>query len=249
MAMEFSASIKLNDNMARTSSFMKFRLTLFFGFFFVAIFGVFIITSVLQVNSVTRYVCSQLAMPPVHRVEELIGGDDLDDFLELTVTLDDSSDYYIKTQKRMLEIKNEFGVQYLYTMISMSDTVYRYIIDGSSTPDDEENFSPIGTDEDVSDYEETFFTTVRTGTSLLGGIDHTELWGNVISAYAPIRNHDGEVIGIIGCDLDADPIIEWIRLQVLWQLGVVAVFIIAGAVVYIGLLRRINGLVMYEKES
>jgi methyl-accepting chemotaxis protein len=249
MAMEFSASIQLNDNMARTSSFMKFRLTLFFGFFFVAIFGVFIITSVLQVNSVTRYICSQLAMPTVHRVEELIEGNALDDFLELTVTLDDTSDYYVKTQKRMLEIKNEIGAQYLYTMVPISDTVYRYIIDGSSTPDDEENFSPIGTDEDVSDYEEAFFATVRTGTPLLGGIDHTELWGNVISAYAPIHNRDGEVIGIIGCDLDADPIIEWIRLQVLWQLGVVAVFIIAAAVVYISLLRRINRLVMYEKEA
>jgi methyl-accepting chemotaxis protein len=247
--MEFNANIQLNENMARTSSSMKLHIALFFSFFFVAVFGVFIITSVLQVNSVTRYICSWLAMPPVNQVGELIGGDALDDFLELTVTLDDTSDFYVETQKRMLEIKNEFGAQYLYTMIPVSDTVYRYIIDGSSTPDDEEIFSPIGTDEDVSDYEEAFFMTVQNGTPLSGGIDHTELWGNVISAYAPIRNHEGEVIGIIGCDLDADPVIEWIRLQVLWQLGVVALFVIAAAVVYIVLLRRINRLVMYEKEA
>jgi sensor histidine kinase regulating citrate/malate metabolism len=47
-------------------------------------------------------------------------------------------------------------------------------------------------------------------------------------------------VGIIGCDLEADSIISWIRTQIIWQIGVVVIFLLVGLIVYISLIRRIN---------
>jgi methyl-accepting chemotaxis protein len=243
--MDISGSIQLNENISRTSSDLKFRLTLFFIFFFIAIFAVFIITSVLQVNSVTRFICSQLGLPIVEQTQSLIDGDA---FQALAESLDEDDPYYEATRLRMLEIKQRVNCLYLYTMAPVNQTTWRFIIDGSAPPEDEENFSPLGAEEDVSDYESAFFDTVTTRSAQLGQVDRTENWGTVISTYGPIFNSSGEMVGLIGCDFEGDSIAAWIRTQVFWQLGVVALFVIAALTVYILLLKKINRIIMYERE-
>jgi methyl-accepting chemotaxis protein len=244
--MDFSNSIQLNENMSRTSSGLKFRLTLFFIFFFVAIFAVFIITSVLQVNSVTRYVCSQLGLPTVEQVRSLIDGDA---FEALARSLDENDPYYEETRLKMLEIKQKVNCLYLYTMAPMNETTWRFIIDGSAPPEDEEEFSPLGSEEDISDYEDAFFDTINTQSVQLGRVDRTVNWGTVITTYGPIFNSSGEMVGLIGCDLEGDSIAAWIRTQVFWQLGVVVLFIIVALTVYMLLLKKIDRIIMYEKEN
>jgi methyl-accepting chemotaxis protein len=243
--MDFSDSIQLNENMSRTSSGLKFRLTLFFIFFFVAIFAVFIITSVLQVNSVTRFICSQLGLPIVEQVLSLVDGDR---FQALAGSLDEDDPYYEETRVRMLEIKERVNCLYLSTMAPVNGTTWRFIIDGSAPPEDGERFSPLGAEEDVSDYEAAFFDTVNTRSVQLGQVDRTENWGTVISTYGPILNSSGELVGLIGCDFEGDSIASWIRTQVFWQLGVVALFVVVALTVYILLLKKINRIIMYEKE-
>jgi methyl-accepting chemotaxis protein len=231
--------------MARTSGGLKFLLTLFFIFFFIAIFAVFIITSVLQVNSVTRFICSQLGLPIVEQVRSFIKGDD---FQALAESLDENNPYYEATRLRMLELKQRANCLYLYTMAPVDETTWRFIIDGSAPPEDKENFSPLGAEEDVSDYEKAFFDTVETRSVQLGRVDRTGNWGIVISTYGPIFNSSGEVVGLIGCDFEGESIAAWIRTQVFWQLGVVVLFIIAALTAYILLLKKINGITMYERE-
>jgi methyl-accepting chemotaxis protein len=221
-------------------STLKFRITLFVVFFFIAVFGVFVITSVLQITTVTRFVCSRIGLPMVDKVAAIIDGDT---FEALSQSLDPQDPYYEKTRLKMLEIKQTINCRYLYTMAPVSTSVFRYIIDGSSTPDDEENFSPLGTEEDISAYDAAFFETLRTRETQLGVIDMNETWGNLISVYSPILNSRGDLVGIIGCDLEADTIITWIKTQVLWQLGVVFVFAIIALTVYFSLVRRINQLI------
>jgi methyl-accepting chemotaxis protein len=243
--MDFSDSIQLNENMARTASGLKFRLTLFFIFFFVAIFAVFIITSVLQVTSVTQYICSQLGLPTVEQVRTLIDGDA---FEALAGSLDEHDPYYEETRIKMLEIKERVNCNYLYTMAPMNETTWRFVIDGSASPEDGENFSPLGAEEDISGYEAAFFETINTRSVQFGQVDRTEDWGTVISTYGPIFNSSGEMVGLIGCDLAGDRVAAWIRTQVFWQLGVVVLFILAALTVYILLLKKIDRIIMYEKE-
>jgi methyl-accepting chemotaxis protein len=217
---------------------LKFRITLFFIMFFMAIIGVFIITSVLQVSAVTRFVCTRLALPLVNQMTDLIDGDA---FEALSKSLDPLDPYYRETQRKMLEIKTRGNCLYLYTMAPVNADIARYIIDGSAPPEDERNFSPIGTEEAISD--EAFIRVMRTNTIQWGSINRTEEFGDLMTVYAPILNSSGELVGIIGCDLEADAIVEWIQTQVLWQLGVVAVFVILGLGVYLSLIKNLNSLI------
>jgi methyl-accepting chemotaxis protein len=218
---------------------LKLWTTLFFIFFFLAIFGVFIFTSVLQVNTVIQFVCSRIGLPTVNQVAGIIDGDA---FEALSQSLDPEDPYYERVRLQMLEIKEQVDCRYLYTMAPVTDEVYRFIIDGSTSPDDEENFSPLGAEEDITEYDSAFLVTMRTKTPQLGEIDQSEAWGAVISTYAPILNSAGEAVGIIGCDLEADSIIAWIRTQVTGQLVTVVLFSVLGVVVYLFLLRKINQL-------
>jgi methyl-accepting chemotaxis protein len=220
-------------------SSLRFRLTLFFIFFFVSIFAVFILTSVLQVNAVTRYVCSQLGLPTIDRVLAAIN---VDSFEALSKSLDPDDPYYETTRKQLLEIKENSGCLYLYTMVQEEGTVFRYIIDGSTTPDDLRNFSPLGSTEDLAEWDEAVLTTIRTKTTQLGSIDQSERWGATISVYSPILKPNGEMVGLVGCDIDASGVISWIQTQVFWQLGIVVLFSLAGLLAYIVIIRKTNSI-------
>ncbi|MDR2144088.1 MAG: hypothetical protein LBP29_06945 [Treponema sp.] len=227
---------KFEEQEKRKSS-LRFQLTLFFIFFFVSIFAVFILTSVLQVSAVTRYVCSQLGMPTLNRALAAL---DVDSFEALSKSLDPDDPYYEAARKRLLEIKENSGCLYLYTMAQEEGTVFRYIIDGSTTPDDLKNFSPIGSPEDLAEWDEAVLTTIRTKTTQLGSIDQNERWGATISVYSPILKPDGEMVGFVGCDIDASGVISWIKTQVFWQLGIVVFFSLAGLLAYIIIIRKTN---------
>jgi sensor histidine kinase regulating citrate/malate metabolism len=220
----------------KNSIALKNRVTFFFVFFLAAICAVFIITSVLQVNTVTRYVCSELAMPTVKQAQELI---ESGPFEALTLSLNENDPYYEEARLKLLELKERTNCLYLYTMAPAKGTVFRYIIDGSASPEDEE-FSAMGTEEDLREWDNAAMIAVTSKTIQLGTIDQTEQWGSTISAYGPILNSRGDLIGIIGCDLEASGIISWIKTQVLWQLGIVITVVLLGLFVYISLIRRIN---------
>jgi methyl-accepting chemotaxis protein len=231
------------ERQERNITSLKFRITLFFLFFFIAIFTVFVVTSVVEVNTVVRFVGSRLAAATVERVSRLIDGDA---FESLSKSLDRNDPYYEKTRLQMLDIKEQSGCVYLYTMTPKTKTVYRYIIDGSAPPEDSENFSPLGAEEDISLWESAFMEAVETGTIKLGSIDQSEIWGQLISAYGPIFNSRGSIVGVIGCDLEADPIIEWIRSRVFWQLGIVLAFLGIGLAVYLSLIKKVGS--FYEEK-
>jgi methyl-accepting chemotaxis protein len=125
-------------------------------------------------------------------------------------------------------------------MTPIEGTMFRYIIDGSSPPDDEEHFSDLGDEEDVSLWDDDAAAAYYTKTFRMASIVQSEEWGTTINSYGPILNSRGEAVGIVGCDLDATEIRQWIRTQVLWQLGIVIAAILLGLIVYVSLLRRIT---------
>lgn len=225
------------------TSGLKSRVTFLFFFFFISIFVVFIITSVMQVNTVVRFLGSQIAIPTVRLAQEMINGDA---FESLSKSLDNNDPYYETTRVRLLDLRERSSCKFLYSMSRVNEKTYRFIIDGSDLPGGK-NFSPIGTEEDVGEYEAAFSKTMESGEITLGSIEQSETWGRLISAYAPIRNAAGSVVGIIGCDLDASEVVFWIRQQVLWQTGMIALFIVVGLAVYLVLLRRIDRI--YQQEA
>ena len=220
----------------KNKSSLKNSITFFFIFFLLAVFAVFVITSVLQVNTVAGYICSHYASPVVERARALI---DLESFERLSKTLDPSDPYYREAQRKLHEIKEETNCLYLYTMAPESGSLFRYIIDGSDVIGGE-YFSNLGAEEDLSGWDKAALRAFTTGKSQLGTVDRTESYGATLSAYEPILKGSGEVIGLIACDIDASEIVRWIRTQTLWQMAIVVLLVAVGLTAYLVVMKRVN---------
>jgi hypothetical protein len=215
---------------------LKLQFTLFFVFFVVAIYSVVIVISVRQVMGLTRTISEELGVPIVKSALELIDGDS---FEALAKSLDENDPYYQKTQAELLALKNTTSCFYLYTMVQVEGALFRYIIDGSTTPDDEEYFSPLGHEEDIKKYSKPVLQAIRSGEIQTGSIDYVPEWGWSISTFAPIRNSSGDVVGVVGCDFEAD-VYSRLWPQIASELIAAAVFAILGFAGYLYLVNGVN---------
>jgi sensor histidine kinase regulating citrate/malate metabolism len=207
---------------------LKFQFTLFFVFFVVAIYSVVIVISIQQVAGLTRTISAELGIPIAKSALEILDGDS---FEALAKNPDENDPYYQKAQAELLALKNTTRCFYLYTMVQVEGTIFRYIIDGSTTPDDEEHFSPIGTEEDIKKYSRPVLDALRTGEIQTSSIDYNREWGWTISTYAPILNSAGDAVGVVGCDFAAD-IYSRLWSQLIVELIVAGVFAILGFIAY-----------------
>ncbi|MCM1242204.1 MAG: methyl-accepting chemotaxis protein [Roseburia sp.] len=110
------------------------------------------------------------------------------------------SEEYNALLQSMLNIKDDCGIMYLYTLYTDGNHVY-YGIDADTTASKNE-------------YGAVFETPYQELQSVFNGqmyvqdyIDTTEV-GNLISAYVPLADSSGKIIGIIGCDYDAANVVE-----------------------------------------
>ena len=114
------------------------------------------------------------------------------------------SEEYNALFNAMLGIKKDCGIQYLYTLYTNGEKVY-YGIDADDT-------------ERVNDYGSVFEVSYQELKSVFDGemfvqdyIDSTDD-GDLISAYMPLIDNSGNVVGIVGCDYDASGVVERLNL-------------------------------------
>jgi methyl-accepting chemotaxis protein len=185
---------------------IRLRFIFFFTLFVIVICSVISFISIRQTAGVATKLFSEQGLPIVRKTSALIDGDK---FQALVQSLDENDPWYEEIRAEMLAIKELSGAKYLYTMAAVSDPpsepgiYYQYIIDGSAPPDDEENFSPLGSQEDVSGYDSAFFRLLETKHEEVSEIVWQEGWGWILSVYSPILNSQGDLVGIAGCDFDA----------------------------------------------
>jgi methyl-accepting chemotaxis protein len=178
---------------------IKFRFFLILSVFILAMCGVSTWLSIRSIVSSVTAVYVRSGTPVVTRVSALLDGDR---FSRVAGSLDASDPYYEEARLAILAIKKETDCRFLYTMIRTADGKFLYAIDGSTTPDDEENFSPLGAEEDVSTYGPAFARTFDDGTPYSSGLEYQEGWGWLITITAPIRDSVGNVVGIVAGDFD-----------------------------------------------
>ena len=219
--------------MKRTFNAIKIRFYSFFVLFVLALFSVVTITSVQQLQAVISISVSIAGMPILERAVSYIDGDKYERLVE---SLDPTDPFYIQTQARFNELKNDMQVQFLYSMAICADGLHRFIFDGENP--ESENFSPLGTVEDITDYDSVFLLTYEEGTPQYTRImyDYTD-WGRLVSAYMPIFNSSGDVVGIVGVDFDGDEIYQSIT-HSFWQLVILAIGLaVAGIFLFFFLMR------------
>ena len=154
---------------------------------------------------------------------EIIDGDEFEAFCK---NPSEENPFYESTRLALLDLKKTVNCQYLYTMVPVKGTLFKYIIDGSCDPSDEEHFSPLGTEEDIEDYGEGPLKAMADGNIHSSGLEHQAEWGYTISSYGGIKNSKGQVIGFIGCDFNVDDILTMLRKRII-NIAIVSIIILA----------------------
>ncbi|MBO6100019.1 MAG: HAMP domain-containing protein, partial [Spirochaetaceae bacterium] len=131
-----------------------------------------------------------------------------------------------------------------YTMVLKDDKTGVFIADGSDEPDGDE-FSPIGSEEDISDYGEDLVISYKTGELITGDLVYQPAWGWTVSAYAPIKNSAGKLVGIIGCDYNGSSIAKELqntRTALIWfGIGITVLAIVLTFFFTMPFFKRIKG--------
>jgi len=117
-----------------------------------------------------------------------------------------TDDYYAQLREQLNEMKQGYGLKYLYTMGSRTvegKTEYYYMVDGAPL-DQTDDVSAIGEVE-----EEQYPRLVQSfanETTTVGELSSDDEYGATVTAYVPIRNEAGDMIGVVGADFDAEDV-------------------------------------------
>lgn len=157
----------------------------------------------------------------------------------LEVGCEDTEGYQTLLQA-MRNVQQKFGIAYLYTVYAESSQLY-YGVD----TDDSELQNKVGTPFEKS-YD--MLSPVFAGEEYVEDyIDHSEN-GDLISAYFPIQNSAGQIVGILGCDYDASNVSSRLSSTTL-QVVAMAVICLVIAVALIGLIAgNVNKLLEYIRK-
>jgi len=215
---------------------LRFRFAVFFSAFIIAMS---VITSVLGIRRMTKAVSQTFATQGVYIVEKAVSIIDGDAFEVLSKSLDVNDPFYEKTRVRLLEIKELSGCVYLYTMAQSNGDTWRYIIDGSGEPDDPDNFSEMGTEEDTSAYDDAFRRVLISGKTENGNLVDQGEWGWLVSIYAPIKNSAGKIVGIVGCDFNGEHLHDTIVANNKQQVIIGVISVLLGLVLILFLMSQI----------
>ena len=215
---------------------LKLIFSVLFTIFIVVICVTISFLSILQNVKMVTTIYSEQSFSIIKKASELIDGDS---FEALANSLDAEDPFYEETRLNLLALKNLSGCKYLYTMAPVKGNTWKYIIDGSTTPDDEKNFSALGNEEDISSYGEIFGQAFEEKEAKISKIENQDEWGWMLSIYSPVINSKGNAVGIIGCDFDAEQIVAMLIRQIVVQviIGLAAIF--AGLVIMTFFLRVI----------
>jgi methyl-accepting chemotaxis protein len=178
---------------------LKFRFIVFFSVFIVALS---LITAMLGIRQISKAVSDTFAAQGIFIVEKAAALVDGNSFEALARSRDANDPFYEETRIKLLQLKDFSNCVYLYTMAPVDDNIWQFVIDGSVEPDDVENFSNLGDEEDTSAYDDAFRRVLISGNTESGNLVNQEGWGWLVSIYTPIKNSSGRTVGIAACDFD-----------------------------------------------
>jgi methyl-accepting chemotaxis protein len=195
--------------------------------------------SVLGIRQTSKAASAIFSAQGVAVVEKAVSVIDGDAFEKLTKSLNADDPFYEETRVQLLQIKELSGCLYLYTMSQVRGDIWQYIIDGSAEPDDSENFSEMGDEEDTSVYDEAFRRVLVSGKTESGNLVNQGEWGWIVSIYAPIKNSAGNIAGIVGCDFNGTELRNSIITEMKQQSVIGGISIVLGIALALFFMRMI----------
>lgn len=217
---------------------LRLRFIIVFGLFILISSSAMAVFSALSIIKTGVTLCSEQGIPIAQKADEIIDGDK---FEALTLNPSVNDPYYEECRLALLNLKETINCHYLYTMAPVGGTIYKYIIDGSCDPSDTENFSELGTHEDIADYGEGPLLAMQDGGFHSSGLEKQEQWGYTISTYKGIKNSKGKVVGFIGVDFNVESILQMLYKRVISISIVSIIILIIGILLIILFTSRIFG--------
>ncbi|MFZ5353607.1 MAG: ATP-binding protein [Bacillota bacterium] len=147
-------------------------------------------------------------------------------FKEMLSTEGDKHPYYSELQQKLSQVRLGLGLDYLYTMTRNENNEYIYLVDGM--PSDAEDFSAYGDVEDEEAYFQNFDKALN-GEIVGNDFAYSDSWGNLVSAYIPIKDENGSVIAFLGADLDATETLKIMNDNTLFMIIFIASMSLLGA--------------------
>jgi len=205
---------------------------------FLGLLTLFVIASIgasgiIGIRQISKIVVKTFSTAGTFTVEKAVSMIDGDSFEALSNSLDINDPFYEETRLELLQLKEFSGSRYLYTMAPANGSIWRFIIDGSAPPDDAKNFSALGEEENTENYDEAFKNLLLSGKTEVTDLVYQDNWGWLITAYTPIVNSAGKIVGIVGCDFDGTQLHDAILMETIAQIIIGAVSIITGVLLLI----------------
>jgi PAS domain S-box-containing protein len=232
--------MSLKENNSKGDLFHAFSnlrlLTFFFIFFIFLIFGttVFVISSQTQANiiSLTRSEVQSNAAIAALRIDG--------DTLASLKPGDENDPRFLAIRDQLNAIrKTDQKIRYVYTMRRSASGV-EFVVDGDYGiyPD----AAPIG--QVYPNLSPELFAGFVNPSSDPGFT--SDSWGTFLSGYAPIRNHGGDVVGIIGIDMDQKTVIDRLNYLngIFFLLGMISILAAVVGIIVIERRRSIDEDVM-----
>lgn len=183
----------------KKSSSLRLKIV---GSFFILIFFSSISIGLYSYNKAKSNIEITVGSTAISILKSVVKTIDAEKLNKLQTKEDMKSEYYKKLQANLVNIRETTGLKYIYTMRRNASGKYVYIVDGTSM--NAKDNSLLGDEEtDTS----TVFKSTFTGKNSYE-LGHDDKWGNLLSAYIPIKSKSGKIIGILGADFDANNMIS-----------------------------------------
>lgn len=157
--------------------------------------------SILSYNRAKTTIVKSVGNTLLVMVESMANNLDVDVFQDLQMEEDMSSESYTIIYNNLSSLRRSLGLQYLYTMRRTSTGEYMYVVDGIDEDDPDRSY--LGDIEDEAIMSDAWKESFDGKKSF--ELDYSE-WGDMISAYAPITDKSGNIVGILAADMDATEI-------------------------------------------
>ena len=160
-----------------------------------------------NINRASEYTIGEYNATLALNAAQFINAEDYKRFLQQPT----ENDYYWKLREELNDIREKIGAHYLYTFKVDENQIPLILVDG--LPRNSEDASAVG-DEVAINYADIL--PVLEGHSISTPIEFDPDFGMLLTSYAPIKDHDGKVIGMVGLDTSAD-IVSDIQSTVLFE--------------------------------
>ena len=180
----------------------KFRLLVISLFFFCLSSAVITYIGVKTLSGSAIMAFSERGIAAVYKANSAV---DAEQFIQLADFGTESHPYYKILYDKLSSIRQAQGCSYLYAMVNLDKTKYKYVVDSSSPFD--ENFNSCGTIEDLGRNSRFAAACLENQKVTVSSIYKSAEKGWVITVFSPILSN-GNSAGFVACDYRVQELVE-----------------------------------------